>query len=175
MALSSSDSTRLTVPASITIPAGQTQAQFDLNVIANCTGDGSHTVTITVLAQNSPAVQNSLDIIDTAIPGDLNGNCVVDYDDLVILLSYMGQPAQACPACDLDGDSVIDSGDVSLLESYCTCSGCVCPTTIQRTDPTLAQSVPALGKYGVGFLLTACVLILIGCANRLKNDGHGLK
>jgi hypothetical protein len=160
--LFSSDPTRLTVPASVTVPAGQTQVQFDIMVINDCIADGDHTVSITALAANFPSIQYPITIIDAgALPGDLNANCIVDFDDLNILLNYIGAPVNNCPACDLNGDGVIDYKDVSLLESYCTCSGCVCPTTKQKTDPTAQPvNVPALGEYGYAFLLLSFSVIL---------------
>jgi hypothetical protein len=63
--LSSSDPTRLSVPASVTIPAGQTQVQFNIMVYNNCVADGDHSVTITAFAPNGASVQNSITVIDT--------------------------------------------------------------------------------------------------------------
>ncbi len=48
--LSSSDVASATVPASVTIPAGQTSADFDINIIDDNVADGAVTVTITATA-----------------------------------------------------------------------------------------------------------------------------
>src|SRR5213075_1210730 len=50
VALSSSDTGRLTVPASVTIPAGQTYVVFDLTLINNSFVDGSEVVTVSAQA-----------------------------------------------------------------------------------------------------------------------------
>ena len=174
--LSSSDATRLSVPATVIIQAGQTQAQFDVTVIGDCKADGDHSVTVTALSQNGVSVNSSIIIQGAgAIPGDLNGNCIVNFDDLNILLGYLGKPAQDCPSCDLNGDGIIDANDVNLLKSWCTCSGCVCADTQQRTDPTSSQpvSVPALGEYGLAAL--ACVLIFFGCGSLRIRCGERLE
>ncbi len=170
--LTSSDPTRLTLPASLTIPAGQTQVQFGATVINDCIADGDHTITITASAENGNAVQSSIFIKDAGeLPGDLNHNCVVDYDDLNILLAYLGMPSQACPGCDLDGAASIDVDDVTVLKSLCTCAGCVCAGTQQQTDPpndptnpnysSQPAAVPALGIFAYVLLMAACGLLLI--------------
>ena len=50
VALSSSDTTELTVPASVNIPAGATSAVFNLTVINDALLDGAHSATITASA-----------------------------------------------------------------------------------------------------------------------------
>ena len=49
------------------------------------------------------------------VPGDLNGDGIVDRTDLKIILSHMNQPAAVCPECDLDGDGMITGLDVKKL------------------------------------------------------------
>src|SRR5258708_15055511 len=50
LALSSSAATRLSVPASVVIPAGGTAVSFDLTLIDNSLVDGSEVVTVTAQA-----------------------------------------------------------------------------------------------------------------------------
>lgn len=55
--------------------------------------------------------------IATAIPGDVNGDGVVDGADLGLLLAAWGAcpaPPQGCPE-DLNGDGVVDGADLGLL------------------------------------------------------------
>ena len=49
----------------------------------------------------------------TAVPGDLDGDGVVDGADLGLLLGSWG-PCPGCPA-DLNGDGVVDGADLGLL------------------------------------------------------------
>jgi hypothetical protein len=54
--LLSSDTTELTVPASLLIPAGQTSATFDLALLTDALRDGAQTVTITASAPGAYAI-----------------------------------------------------------------------------------------------------------------------
>jgi len=58
------------------------------------------------------------------VPGDLNGDGIVDRTDLKIILSHMNQPAAVCPECDLDGDGMIKGLDVKKLVSLFTRPRC---------------------------------------------------
>ena len=51
--------------------------------------------------------------IDCVILGDLNGDGIVDFADLLILLSAWG-PCAGCPA-DLNGDDLVDFSDLLIL------------------------------------------------------------
>lgn len=55
---------------------------------------------------------------EPTIPGDLNGDGVVDGADLGILLSSWG-PCEHC-AADLNGDGVVDGADLGVLLSAWT-------------------------------------------------------
>lgn len=51
-------------------------------------------------------------------PGDIDGDGVVGFQDLLIMLGTWGDcPAEGCPA-DLDGDGVVDFNDLLALLSY---------------------------------------------------------
>ena len=49
------------------------------------------------------------------VPGDLNGDGIVDRADLKIILNHMNQSADVCLECDLDNDGMITGLDVSML------------------------------------------------------------
>jgi hypothetical protein len=46
-----------------------------------------------------------------AVPGDLNGDGIVDRQDVRIVMSFRGQPVSACPTCDINGDGKIGAQD----------------------------------------------------------------
>lgn len=62
--LTSSDTSRLTVPASVTIPAGSSSATFNLTVIDNTTVGGTKTITITASATGLTNTTDTIQITD---------------------------------------------------------------------------------------------------------------
>jgi uncharacterized protein YjiK len=62
--LASSDVTEVTVPASVTIPAGQTSAVFNVTAVDDSFPDGNQTVTITASAPGATAASFSLTVQD---------------------------------------------------------------------------------------------------------------
>jgi hypothetical protein len=60
------------------------------------------------------------------VPGDLNGDGVVDRNDVNIINLYRNQPASVCPECDIDGDGKITILDARKLVLMCTCPNCLC-------------------------------------------------
>ena len=62
--LASDDETELTVPATVTIPAGETSATFDLTVEDESDVDGTQTATVTASAVGWTSVSDSIDILD---------------------------------------------------------------------------------------------------------------
>ena len=53
------------------------------------------------------------------VPGDLNGDGVVDVNDLLIIIADWGPCSGDCPA-DLNGDGVVSVGDILAILSYWT-------------------------------------------------------
>lgn len=49
------------------------------------------------------------------LPGDADGNGVVDQADVTAMRGYLRQDASACPACDLDNDGTISITDMRQL------------------------------------------------------------
>lgn len=54
---------------------------------------------------------------DGGVPGDLNGDGVVEVNDLLILIAGWGPCSGECPA-DLSGDGVVNVSDILLLLSF---------------------------------------------------------
>jgi hypothetical protein len=89
-------------------PTGQ-----DLLAVAN---EVSGTTTLYTIAPDGPAM-----------PGDLNGDGIVDRDDVSLVRFHLRQPAAAFPAADVDGDGTITVLDARKIVRLCTCPRCVCP------------------------------------------------
>lgn len=66
--LTSSDETEATVPSSVTIPAGQTSATFNIDAEDDAIVDGTQTVTITASATGQDDVTDTLDVTDDDTP-----------------------------------------------------------------------------------------------------------
>nr|WP_320015634.1 dockerin type I repeat-containing protein [uncultured Desulfobacter sp.] len=54
--------------------------------------------------------------------GDLNGNDIIDRQDLLIIRQYLREPASTFPAADIDGDGTITIRDVRKLINLCICN-----------------------------------------------------
>ena len=62
-------------------------------------------------------LDGAIECVDDSIPGDINGDGVVDGTDLSILLGYWGLDA---PDVDINGDGVIDGTDLSIVLGHWT-------------------------------------------------------
>jgi hypothetical protein len=93
------------------IPAGE----HNLNAHASAvSAGGPQSVTGTFVVE-----------LTLSVPGDLDGDCVIDLSDLALLLSHFGTPTGAAYADgDVDGDADVDLNDlILLLDNY----GRMCP------------------------------------------------
>ena len=68
VALSSSDPTEATVPATVTIPAGQASVQFNMAAVDDAIDDGTQTVTITASATGFSSGSDTVDVTDNDSP-----------------------------------------------------------------------------------------------------------
>ena len=64
VALSSSDTSEVTVPATVTILAGQTSATFNVTIVNDTLIDGPQTATVTAHVQNWTDGSAALDVLD---------------------------------------------------------------------------------------------------------------
>ncbi len=67
--LVSSDTTEATVPATVTIPAGQSSATFDIDAVADLTVDGTKEVTVTATAAGYGEGSDTVNVIDDDTAG----------------------------------------------------------------------------------------------------------
>jgi hypothetical protein len=58
------------------------------------------------------------------LPGDLDGNGIVDRHDFKVIMRHRNKPAAECTGCDIDGDSTITKLDAFKLLKMCTYPHC---------------------------------------------------
>jgi hypothetical protein len=57
----------------------------------------------------------NLSVYAITVPGDQNGDGLVDRQDVRIVMSFRGQPVSSCPTCDMNGDGQIGAQDARAL------------------------------------------------------------
>lgn len=88
----------------------------DGTVTARASGIGVLRMTFAGLTTTAP-----IQILTSSVKGDLNGDGVVDQNDLNILLMALNQPAAGQgDARDLNGDGKIDALDLRIITTLCT-------------------------------------------------------
>jgi len=98
--------------------------------------NGSGTANITVSYGNLTATMKAIG--PTAVKGDLNGDGVVNSDDLFLLESMLGStPTGPNDSRDINGDGKIDILDVQALLTLC---GASCPTLSSTTTGLSAST-----------------------------------
>ena len=111
VALTSADTTELTVPATVTVPAGQLTASFDVTLVENYRREGPESVAVTATAAGLPTAGTSMVVNDsdvnhftfsvisgpvtagvpfavTARAYDIDNNLILDYNTAVSLTAY---------------------------------------------------------------------------------------
>lgn len=108
VALSSSNTAQATVPASVTIPAGQTQAVFTISAAENTARDGSRSITVGATAAGFTGANGSVIIRDNEVASYR----ISTLTDIV----NVGNPISVTvTAVDVEGNSISSgSGSVSL-------------------------------------------------------------
>jgi hypothetical protein len=101
VSLLSTDTTELTVPASVVIPAGQASAAFPINAVDDLITDGTQLVTIRASAAGYISIDDSLSVTDD----DNNSPPVVD--SFGIITSEDTAKSGRAAASDLEGDPLL--------------------------------------------------------------------
>ncbi len=120
------------------VAAGDTQVRFESAKLTNATG------------QPYPDVQTrDAQVHVQTLIGDLNGDCVVDITDIMMVASHWGAQAGQPgwdPAMDLDGNGVIDIADIMIVASHWgeTCNS----ATGNKTSQAPQQALPGLEVAG---------------------------
>jgi Bacterial Ig-like domain (group 3)/Bacterial Ig-like domain (group 2) len=139
-----SNSTKLTYSSS-----ASTVTSIDSTGLMTCQGIGSATITATYGTLTTTLQTQG----PSGVPGDLNGDFVVNSDDLALLeLSLGATPTLPGDGRNLDGDAMIDAGDVKDLLAIC---GSACPSL--TTTTTALAGIPAQIAYAQPLQLTAMV------------------
>jgi hypothetical protein len=107
--LNSSDATEVTLPrTSVRIPAGQTEATFDLMVVDDTDRDGAQTVTIGATGE-----------VVLGIPGDANGDGFVSDADYTIWADNYGtQTGATGETGDFNGDGAVTDADYTVWADH---------------------------------------------------------
>ncbi len=79
----------------------------------------------------------------SAVPGDLNRDGVVDFEDLLLLAAEYGQRGLNLPS-DLDRDGVVGDGDLDLLRAAYTFTGPASPAAAPDEQDDQANELPQL-------------------------------
>ncbi|QTA88531.1 serine protease [Desulfonema magnum] len=91
--LGSDDTSEITVPETVLIPAGQTSATFDLTVVDDGVYDRMEIVTITACAENCESVSEIIRVTDkdaVTVPGDIDySGGAADLRDLILTLKVL--------------------------------------------------------------------------------------
>ncbi len=139
-----SNSTNLTYSSSA--PA---VTSIDSTGLMTCQGIGGATITATY-GKLTATLQTQG---PSGVPGDLNGDFVVNSDDLALLELMLGDiPTLPGDGRNLDGHTTIDAGDVSALLLLCNSA---CP--FLGTTTTALAGVPAQIAFAQPLQLTAMV------------------
>jgi hypothetical protein len=115
--LSSSDTTEVTVPATVEIPQGSNSANFDLTILDDLDIDGTRTVTINASVAGVVPANETIDILDN---DDTDIDSLPDWWEI----QYFGNLKQ-------DGTGDFDGDGFTNLREY-----------RERSDPTDSNSPP---------------------------------
>jgi len=101
VSLTSSDTTEVTVPALVTIPAGQSSVTFDITVLDDLLLDGPQAVVVSAIAPGFTTASDTITITDTDV--DTDGDTL--SDDLEDILGTAPDDA------DTDDDGITDGDE----------------------------------------------------------------
>ena len=151
--LASSDTSEITVPASVVIPAGQVSAQFDLSSVQDNTTDGSQSATITASASGFTSGTAQLTVSDADLPDlrvvTINGPTTGEAESQFTMNYRVANQGRVAAASNLLTKVYLRSDPQAfggtLLTSY-TLSGAL--PAGQFFEQSLSGRLPAnIGKY----------------------------
>jgi hypothetical protein len=134
--ISTSDPSEATVPATVTILAGNSATEFPVTAIDDAVEDGSQTVHITVSATGYVPVSIQLEVQDNPTPwrnvldaNDVNADGFVTPHDVLVTINHINlfgpfelpYPTETFhprPFYDVNGDGFITSRDIGIVINF---------------------------------------------------------
>ena len=83
------------------------------------TVDGTYTISLTSTINGEVDDVVPLEVTVIAVPGDVNGDGIVNYLDIVEVIEHWGDPV-SCPTCDVDRDGDVGYSDISFILGHWT-------------------------------------------------------
>jgi hypothetical protein len=103
-------------------------------------------------------------LVGTRVPGDLNGNSIVDFTDLNTLLSHYSSPGSLGDG-DFDGSGFVDFADLNVILANYGTGSVATPQTVQGEHGVLSAAVPEPASVA---LAAAASLVLMLYALRRR-------
>jgi hypothetical protein len=94
------------------LPTGYPVAPLLAEIGFVTTVNGTYTIGLTSVINGVVDGVVTLDVTVIAVPGDVNGDGIVNYRDIVAVIENWGAPVSDCPTCDVDRDGNIPTCDV---------------------------------------------------------------
>jgi hypothetical protein len=83
------------------------------------TVEGTYPINLTATINGVVDDVAPLEVTVIAVPGDVNGDGIVNYWDIVEVIEHWGDPV-SCPACDVDRDGDVGYADISFIVGHWT-------------------------------------------------------
>ena len=80
---------------------------------------GTYTINLTSTINGVVDDVVTLEVTVIAVPGDVNGDGIVNYLDIVMVIDNWGDPV-GCPACDVDRSGNVGYSDISFIVGHWT-------------------------------------------------------
>jgi len=83
------------------------------------TVNGTYTINLTSTINGAVDDVVPLEVTVIAVPGDVNGDGIVNYRDIVEVIEHWGDPV-GCPTCDVDRDGNVGYSDINFIVEHWT-------------------------------------------------------
>jgi hypothetical protein len=101
------------------LPTGYPAAPLLAEIGFITTVNGTYTIGLTSMINGVVDTVVTLEITVIAVPGDVNGDGIVNYRDIVEVIENWGDPV-SCPMCDVDRDGNVGYSDISFIVEHWT-------------------------------------------------------
>lgn len=97
------------------IPLPEAPLLVEIGFITTVAGTYTINLTSTINGEVDDVVPLEVTVI--AVPGDVNGDGIVNYLDIVEVIEHWGDP-DSCPTCDVDRDEDVGYTDISFIVEH---------------------------------------------------------